>query len=87
MPADLDVVVIGGGQAGLATAYFLRRAGLDYLVLDNQSAPGGAWRHTWDSLHLFSPAQWSSLPGWQTPVSRDTYLQFAADPFRHPHSR
>ncbi|WP_175908849.1 ArsO family NAD(P)H-dependent flavin-containing monooxygenase [Burkholderia sp. BCC1640] len=73
MPADLDVVVIGGGQAGLATAYFLRRAGLDYLVLDNQSAPGGAWRHTWDSLHLFSPAQWSSLPGWQMPVSRDTY--------------
>ncbi|RQZ64599.1 NAD(P)/FAD-dependent oxidoreductase [Burkholderia cepacia] len=73
MPADLDVVVIGGGQAGLATAYFLRRAGLDYLVLDNQSAPGGAWRHTWDSLHLFSPAQRSSLPGWQMPVSRDTY--------------
>jgi len=73
MPANLDVVVIGGGQAGLATAYFLRRAGLDYLVLDNQSAPGGAWRHTWDSLHLFSPAQWSSLPGWQMPVTHDTY--------------
>ena len=73
MPVDIDVVVIGGGQAGLATAYFLRRAGLDYLVLDNQSAPGGAWRHTWDSLHLFSPAQWSSLPGWQMPVSHDRY--------------
>ncbi|WEY42092.1 ArsO family NAD(P)H-dependent flavin-containing monooxygenase [Paraburkholderia sp. SUR17] len=73
MPADIDVVVIGGGQAGLATAYFLRRAGLDYIVLDDQSAPGGAWRHTWDSLHLFSPAQWSSLPGWQMPVSNGTY--------------
>ncbi|WP_175949483.1 ArsO family NAD(P)H-dependent flavin-containing monooxygenase [Burkholderia vietnamiensis] len=73
MPVDIDVVVIGGGQAGLATAYFLRRARLDYLVLDNQSAPGGAWQHTWDSLHLFSPAQWSSLPGWQMPGSHDRY--------------
>ncbi|MGT0190790.1 ArsO family NAD(P)H-dependent flavin-containing monooxygenase [Burkholderia pyrrocinia] len=73
MPTDIDVVVIGGGQAGLATAYFLRRAGLDYLVLDDQSTPGGAWRHGWDSLHLFSPAQWSSLPGWRMPVSRDKY--------------
>jgi hypothetical protein len=73
MRAGIDVVVIGGGQAGLATAYFLRRTGLDYLVLDDQSAPGGAWRHTWDSLHLFSPAQWSSLPGWQMPQSHDTY--------------
>ncbi len=73
MPTHVDVVVIGGGQAGLATAYFLRRAGIDYIVLDDQSAPGGAWRHAWDSLHLFSPAEWSSLPGWQMPTSTSTY--------------
>lgn len=73
MPTQVDVVVIGGGQAGLATAYFLRREEIDYVVLDDQNAPGGAWRHTWDSLHLFSPAQWSSLPGWQMPASRDEY--------------
>jgi putative flavoprotein involved in K+ transport len=73
MPTQVDVVVIGGGQAGLATAYFLRRAGIDYIVLDDQSAPGGAWRHTWDSLHLFSPAESSSLPGWQMPAARETY--------------
>ncbi|WP_406422470.1 ArsO family NAD(P)H-dependent flavin-containing monooxygenase [Streptomyces sp. NBC_00873] len=58
-----DVVVIGGGQAGLAASYHLRRLGLDFVVLDAQATPGGAWQHTWDSLHLFSPAAYSSLPG------------------------
>ncbi|MGW2345172.1 ArsO family NAD(P)H-dependent flavin-containing monooxygenase [Streptomyces sp. NPDC001661] len=59
----LDVVVIGGGQAGLAAGYHLRRQKLDFVILDAQSTPGGAWQHTWDSLHLFSPAAFSSLPG------------------------
>ncbi|MER5202109.1 ArsO family NAD(P)H-dependent flavin-containing monooxygenase [Streptomyces sp. NPDC002825] len=63
MTQVVDVVVIGGGQAGLAAGYHLRRLGLDFVVLDAQPAPGGAWQHTWDSLHLFSPAAYSSLPG------------------------
>ena len=63
----VDVLVIGAGQAGLATAFYLRRSGLSHLLLDEQPAPGGAWRHGWDSLRLFSPAQWSSLPGWLLP--------------------
>lgn len=63
MHRPLDVVVIGGGQAGLAAGYHLRRLGLDFVVLDAQGTPGGAWQHTWDSLHLFSPAAFSSLPG------------------------
>ncbi|MEV0694123.1 ArsO family NAD(P)H-dependent flavin-containing monooxygenase [Streptomyces sp. NPDC050388] len=58
-----QVVVIGGGQAGLAAGYHLRRLGVDFVILDGQSTPGGAWQHTWDSLHLFSPAAYSSLPG------------------------
>ncbi|PAU86994.1 pyridine nucleotide-disulfide oxidoreductase [Pseudomonas sp. WN033] len=68
---ETDVLVIGGGQAGLATAYFLRRHKLDYLVLDREPAAGGAWRHGWDSLQLFSPAQWSSLPGWPMPATKN----------------
>lgn len=69
MPADrsVDVLIIGAGQSALATAYFLRRAGVSMCLLDANPAPGGAWQHTWNSLQLFSPAQWSSLPGWPMP--------------------
>ncbi|MCH0542302.1 NAD(P)/FAD-dependent oxidoreductase [Streptomyces sp. MUM 203J] len=67
MSGTLDVVVIGGGQAGLAAGYHLRRLGVEFAVLDAQEAPGGAWRHAWDSLRLFSPAAYSSLPGWMMP--------------------
>ncbi|WP_055600093.1 ArsO family NAD(P)H-dependent flavin-containing monooxygenase [Streptomyces aureus] len=63
MTQVVDVVVIGGGQAGLAAGYHLRRLGLDFVILDAQPSPGGAWQYTWDSLHLFSPAAYSSLPG------------------------
>ncbi|MGW0395582.1 ArsO family NAD(P)H-dependent flavin-containing monooxygenase [Streptomyces sp. NPDC003042] len=63
MTRHADVVVVGGGQAGLAAGYYLRRAGIDFTVLDAQTTPGGAWQHGWDSLHLFSPAAYSSLPG------------------------
>src|SRR5687768_7105287 len=68
-----DVVVIGGGQAGLSVGYYLRRTGLNYVILDGQSKPGGAWLHGWDSLQLFSPAQWSSLPGWLFPGKHDRF--------------
>ena len=68
-----DTLVIGGGQAGLSMAYFLRRKKLDYLVLDNQSKPGGSWLHTWDSLKLFSPTEYSSLSGWMMPKSEQEY--------------
>lgn len=58
-----DVIVIGGGQSALAVGYYLRRTNLSFAILDDGRAPGGAWQHTWASLRLFSPAQWSSLPG------------------------
>ncbi len=68
-----DVVVVGGGQSGLAIGYFLRRTDLSFVVLDGEAGPGGAWLHGWDSLHLFSPAQWSSLPGWPMPPTDELY--------------
>ena len=60
-------IVVGGGQSGLATSYYLRRFKVDFLVLDNQEEPGGAWLHTWPSLTLFSAAEFSNLPGWPMP--------------------
>lgn len=62
-----DIVIIGGGQMGLSLGYYLRRAKADFLILDAEDGPGGAWRHGWDSLRLFSPAGYSSLPGWLMP--------------------
>lgn len=68
-----DVIIIGGGQAGLSVAYFLRRSKLDYLILDNQQEAGGSWLQTWDGLQLFSPATYSSLSGWPMPKSEKEY--------------
>lgn len=74
---DVPIVVVGGGQAALATGYHLRRAGLraleDFVILDEGTGPGGAWSHVWESLRLFSPSDHSSLPGWPMPATKDGY--------------
>jgi cation diffusion facilitator CzcD-associated flavoprotein CzcO len=81
----VDVLVVGGGQSALAVAYYLRRTARSFLLLDAQDGAGGAWRRAWPSLHLFSPAQWSSLPGWLMPrgageyPTRDEVLAYLAE--------
>jgi thioredoxin reductase len=70
---EYDVIVIGGGQSALACGYYLRRTGLNYVLLDANQEPGGAWLHAWDSLTLFSPAEHSSLPGWMMPPSKEEF--------------
>jgi putative flavoprotein involved in K+ transport len=69
----LDVLVVGAGQAGLAVAYHLRRAGLRILLIDAASEIGATWRNRWDSLTLFTPAQYDGLPGMAFPAPADTY--------------
>jgi putative flavoprotein involved in K+ transport len=68
-----DVVVIGGSQAGLAVGHHLARRGMRFRILDAGSEPGHVWRSRWDSLTLFTPAQYSGLPGMAFPSPRDTY--------------
>ncbi len=60
---SVDVVVIGAGQAGLSSGYFLRRAGLDHVVLDADSGPGGAWQHRWPTLRMATVHGIHDLPG------------------------
>ena len=68
-----DVVVIGAGQAGLAAGYHLRQAGLRFTILEANAGAGGSWPHYYDSLVLFSPARYSSLPGLPFPGDPDHY--------------
>lgn len=60
---DVDVVVIGAGQAGLASAYGLTRQGVGHVVLDAADGPGGAWRDRWETLSLGTTHHVDDLPG------------------------
>jgi putative flavoprotein involved in K+ transport len=63
-----DVVVIGGGQAGLSVGYYLRKRGLRFLILDASEQVGDVWRKRWDSLRLFTPAKFDGLAGMKFPA-------------------
>lgn len=63
MTTPFDTVVVGAGQAGLAAGYHLKRAGRSFILLEASAQVGGSWRHFYDSLRLFTPARYSSLPG------------------------
>jgi putative flavoprotein involved in K+ transport len=69
----LDVLVIGGGQAGLVMGYHLAEHRQRYLIVDAGAEIGDAWRSRWDSLQLFTPAQFDNLPGMPFPAATDTY--------------
>ena len=62
-----ETVIVGGGQAGLATAYHLQRRGRDCVILDAGERVGHAWRRRWPSLRLYSPAHLDGLPGMPFP--------------------
>jgi putative flavoprotein involved in K+ transport len=90
---QFETVIIGGGQAGLATAYHLTRRGLPFVILDENDRVGAAWRNRWDSLKLFTPGRYSSLPGMPCPVQSRSfpgkddmsdYLQAYVDRFGLP---
>jgi len=73
MTKPLDVIVIGAGQAGLALGHHLARRGVRFLLVDAGPEIGHSWRNRWDSLRLFSPAQFDSLPGLPFPAPADTH--------------
>src|SRR6185312_12070650 len=63
-----DVIVIGGGQAGLSVGYHLARAGLRFIILDANRHVRDSWRSRWDSLRLFTPARFNGLDGMPFPA-------------------
>lgn len=67
------VLVIGAGQAGLATGYHLRRSNLDFLIVDGACQLGDSWRNRYKSLTLFTPRQFSGLPGLPLVGNRELY--------------
>ncbi|MFI7742683.1 flavin-containing monooxygenase [Kocuria rhizosphaericola] len=70
----IETLVIGAGQAGLATGRHLQRLGRPFLVVDAHDRVGDNWRRQWDSLRLYTPARYDGLPG----------LPFPADPWSFP---
>jgi putative flavoprotein involved in K+ transport len=68
-----EVIVVGGGQAGLAIGYFLARQGRDFVILEAAEEPAAAWRERWDSLKLFTPVRHNSLPGLTFPGEPGSY--------------
>jgi putative flavoprotein involved in K+ transport len=71
---QVDTVVVGGGQAGLALGYYLAQQHRNFVILDAHARVGDAWRTRWDSLRLFTPAKFDGLPG----------VRFPADPLAFP---
>jgi putative flavoprotein involved in K+ transport len=68
-----EVVVIGGGQAGLAIGHLLAQQGRRFTILEAAGEPAAAWRTRWDSLKLFTPVRYDSLPGLTFPGDPDSY--------------
>jgi putative flavoprotein involved in K+ transport len=68
-----DTVIVGGGQAGLATGYHLAKRGRPFVILDANERIGDPWRKRWDSLKLYSPASYDGLPGLRFPARRASF--------------
>ena len=74
MTTTIETVIIGAGQAGLATGYHLQQRSRPFVILDSASRVGDQWRQQWDTLKLYSPTKYDSLPG----------LKFPGDPWSFP---
>ena len=71
----IETLIIGAGQAGLATGYHLQRLDRPFLILDSNERIGDNWRRQWDTLRLYTPAKYDGLPG----------LPYPKDPWSFPH--
>jgi putative flavoprotein involved in K+ transport len=89
----VETVIIGAGQAGLSTGYYLSRRGREFVILEAGQRVGDVWRQRFDSLQLYSPARYDGLPGlpypappWSFPTGHEfgDYLESYAQRFHLP---
>jgi putative flavoprotein involved in K+ transport len=71
---QIETLIIGAGQAGLATGYHLQRRGRRFLIIDGNGRVGDNWRQQWDTLRLYTPVKYDGLPG----------LAFPGEPWSYP---
>jgi putative flavoprotein involved in K+ transport len=90
---NIETVIVGGGQAGLAVGYFLKQSQRPFVILDAGERVGDSWRERWPSLRLYSPAKLDGLPGMPFPAPRRSfptgedmadYLESYAERFQLP---
>ncbi len=67
------VIIIGAGQAGLSTGFFLKKKNIDFIILDAENRVGDSWRNRWESLRLFTPAKFDGLAGMAFPTDPDYF--------------
>jgi putative flavoprotein involved in K+ transport len=70
---NVDTVVIGAGQCGLATGYYLSKQSRSFVILDENEHVGDNWRRRYDSLRLYTPRRYNGLPGMGFPGSRNAF--------------
>ncbi len=68
-----NTIIIGAGQAGLATAYHLQQQNIQFLILEGSNQTAGSWPNYYKSLKVFSPVAYSHLPGFQFPGEKTKY--------------
>ena len=73
LDVNVEVAVIGGGQAGLAAGYYLKLATIPFVIIDSNNRIGDSWRKRWDSLELFTPRPFAGLPGLKISTKYDYY--------------
>ena len=69
----VQAIVIGGGQAGLSVGHHLAKRGVKFVILEANPRIGDSWRSRWDSLRLFTPARFDSIPGMPFPAPTNDF--------------
>ena len=78
-PVRVETVIVGAGQCGLATGYYLKRRNADFVILDEHNRVGDMWRRRYDSLRLYTPARYDGLPGMAFPTDSGEFPTGVAD--------